>query len=286
MIIKNAYAKINLGLRILRKREDGFHDLETIFHHVNIRDVLTFEENKSVTFNSTHPELSHAQQNLCVRAAILFKQHFGVANGVTISLEKNIPIGAGLGGGSTDAAITLLAMNELWNRNYSVEELLPLATTLGSDVSYFLRNDSAYATGRGEHLSYFKLDIPFWIVVVYPNVHVSTAWAYSQLKVKSVKLKMLSDVILNGFSFNERKEGSSFSNFVNDFEEIVFREYPIVGEIKSKLIEAGAEFALMSGSGSSVFGMFANEVQARQLMDEMKLKFQVFLTPPNFHPGN
>ncbi|MBI3193932.1 MAG: 4-(cytidine 5'-diphospho)-2-C-methyl-D-erythritol kinase [Ignavibacteriae bacterium] len=283
MIIKNAYAKINIGLRILRKRPDGYHDLETVFHRVNVKDELKFEEAKLVTVNSSHPHLPNERYNLCARAAMLYKRHFGVKKGVSISLKKNIPIGAGLGGGSADAAATLLAINELWNQNYSAEELLPLAATLGSDIPFFLKNESAYATGRGEELLYFKLDIPYWIVVVYPNVHVSTPWAYSQLKVNSEKLK----VGLNNILLQHINEPKSWSQTIqNDFEENVFAHHPFIAEVKLNLIESGAVFAQMSGSGSSVYGMFYEEETAKRVVEEMKVNFPVFLTPPNFHPEN
>ncbi|MBI5216471.1 MAG: 4-(cytidine 5'-diphospho)-2-C-methyl-D-erythritol kinase [Ignavibacteriae bacterium] len=283
MIIKHAYAKINIGLRILRKRPDGFHDLETVFHRVNAKDVLKFEEAKSVTIVSSHPHVPLDEKNLCVKAALHFKRRYGIKKGVKITLEKNIPVGAGLGGGSVDAAVTILAVNELWNSNIPVEELFPTAANLGSDVPLFLKNSSAYATGRGEKLSYFNLDIPYWIVLVYPNVHVSTPWAYSQLQVHSKKNKVdLKNILLKHIG-----EPTSWAQTIqNDFEEVVFTHHPFIAELKSKLIDSGAEFAQMSGSGSSVYGIFREEETARQIVEEMKKTFPVFLTPPHFQPEN
>ncbi|TAK60449.1 MAG: 4-(cytidine 5'-diphospho)-2-C-methyl-D-erythritol kinase, partial [Bacteroidetes bacterium] len=184
MVIKKAYAKINIGLRILGKREDGYHDIETIFHRTNIFDRLIFELNKEIFISVSGFPLPNDNNNLSLRAANLLRQSYNLPFGVKIGLEKNIPIGAGLGGGSSDAAATLLGLRTLWNLPISIAELNVLAQQLGADVPYFLHDDSAYGTGRGDTLEYFHLDLPYWIVLVYPAIHVSTAWAYSQCPAK------------------------------------------------------------------------------------------------------
>ncbi len=274
-----AYAKINIGLRILYKREDGYHELETVFHRINVFDVLSFETDNKLLFSSSDATLPAGESNLCMKAAFLLQERFGVKQGAKIKLEKNIPIGAGLGGGSSDAATTLLGLNQLWNLELTVDELAPLAISLGSDVPYFLKEGSAHATGRGEQLSYFRLDVPYWIVLVYPNIHVSTVWAYRQFNIKEAKTKS------NLFETITQKMGtiSELHRVIqNDFEDVVFPEYSVIAEVKKRLLEFGSVFSQMSGSGSSVYGFFDNEAAAKNAIDIMGKEFRLFLTPPNF----
>src|SRR5713101_267279 len=178
MLALKSYAKINLGLRILRKREDGYHDIETVFHRVNIFDEIELSTWVGISLTCNNREVPANDNNLCVRAATLLGETYGVGEGVHIQLTKCIPIGAGLGGGSSDAASTLLGLNLFWNLNLGKEKLAPLALELGADVPYFLNEGSAYATGRGEKLEYLDVDVPHWILIVYPNIHISTAWAF------------------------------------------------------------------------------------------------------------
>jgi 4-diphosphocytidyl-2-C-methyl-D-erythritol kinase len=279
MITKKAYAKINVGLRILRKREDGYHDLETIFHRVNIFDTITFNPAGEISIISSESLLPIDKSNLCVKTATILQEHYAVTKGVKIFLQKNIPLGAGLGGGSADAAATLLALNELWNLSLPHSEMQAVAALLGSDVPYFLKNGSAYATGRGELLEYFQLEIPYWILLVYPGVHVSTPWAYNQVKNKKEKVK-------KGFTalvYDLKKSASEINQLIeNDFEEVVFPHYPVIANIKEQMIQLGAVFALMSGSGSSVYGFFQSEESAQKATQEFEDRYRVFLTPPNF----
>lgn len=279
MLTLKAYAKINFGLRILRKREDGYHDIETVFHRINVYDELTFELSPIITLRCSQAELPTDERNLCIRAAQLLQKRFCIRHGVSIFLKKNIPVGAGLGGGSSDAATTLLSLVQLWDISVSNEELYMLALQLGSDVPYFLQLGTAYATGRGEILDYFDLTVPYWIVVVYPDIHISTNWAYRSIQVGQRKSQITIKAIL--------LEHINKPNFLvellqNDFEPLVQRLHPVIYSVKKSLYDAGAVFTQMSGSGSAVYGLFSDESLARNLVDKLRKKYQVFITPPNF----
>src|SRR5437867_6634005 len=183
MLDIRAYAKINLGLRILRKREDGYHEIETVFHRVNIFDEIRLSPSTGISLTCNDPDIPVNDDNLCMRAASALRDKYAVGKGVHIELKKTIPAGAGLGGGSSDAASTLLGLNQLWKLHLDRENLEPLALRIGSDIPYFLHEGSAYATGRGEKLEDIGIDIPCWIVLVYPKIQISTAWAYQNVQI-------------------------------------------------------------------------------------------------------
>lgn len=276
-----AYGKINLGLRILRKRPDGFHDIETVFHRIDLFDELTFRlHEKEVLLNTTHPDLRDVRTNLCVRAANLLRDLTGTQDGVEITLNKNIPLGAGLGGGSADAAATLQCLRALWNLDISDAEMHTLAATLGSDVPFFLDHRSAYATGRGEILEPLSLRLPSWIIVCTPPIHVSTASAYKSLSRTSepVPLADLRSLLVERAHDPAALRGA----LVNDFESVVFPRHPEIQAIKETMLRLGAEFALLTGSGSSVFALTRSDVTARTLLREMEEAGRVFATRPFF----
>ncbi len=239
-----------------------------------------------ITLVCTQPELPTDENNLCIKAAELLRQQFGVSKGVHITLRKQIPVGAGLGGGSSDAAATLLGLVQLWNLETSIETLSTLALKLGSDVPYFLHEGTAYATGRGEMLNYFDLEIPYWIVLVYPNIHVSTAWAYREIgtnlssinETAEIRKHSLKDLVMKNIHHPELLR----KIIVNDFEPVVMKKYPVIGQIKQELYDNGAIFAQMSGSGSSVYGFFETKERADSAIRHFEQRYAVFLTPPNF----
>jgi 4-diphosphocytidyl-2-C-methyl-D-erythritol kinase len=289
MTTLRTYAKINLGLRILKQRPDGYHNIETIFHRVHPFDDLTFEHSDKILFRSNVHFLPVDDRNLCVRAAKLLQQHSGIKDGVEISLQKNIPVGAGLGGGSSDAAATLLGLVQFWNLEISGSKLHGIATQIGSDVPYFLKPGSAYATGRGEILEYFDLKVPYWIVVAYPDVHVSTAWAYQAIHDPNLKHK---------HDFSPEARATSLKQIVrehlntpeqlnrllhNDFEPVVLHKYETIAFTKVSMYAAGAVFAQMSGSGSAVYGLFNDEHTANTAMKKLGERCKVFLTPKEFN---
>ncbi len=279
MIKVKAYAKINLGLHIVGKRPDGFHNIETVFHRINLFDAITVRENDTIVVTSENSEIPTNNENLCWKAVEMLQHELHTTRGAAIHIAKNIPVGAGLGGGSSDAAIILQTVPFVWGKQIDTETAKTLALKLGSDVPFFLGGQSAYAEGRGEKLSYVLLDLPYWIVLVNPGIHVSTPWAYKTLSEKR-----------NGTFPHRTTLGKIFSlssfqcvtTAENDFEEIVFEAYPEIGTIKKKLLALHAVLALMSGSGSSVFGLFELEADAKKAMSAFDPTYFVHLTEPNF----
>lgn len=277
-----AYAKINLGLRVLGKRPDGFHDLQTVFHQIDLFDELEFRLHEhSVSISTNRKDVPEDQSNLCVRAANLLRDLTGTHDGVEILLRKNIPLGAGLGGGSSDAAATLKALVRLWNLEIAAPELLSLAMSIGSDVPFFLLGGTAYATGRGEILEPLPLRVPYWIIVVTPPVHVSTTWAYRNLpRAESSERSDLRSILSDHIHDTETLAKS----LTNDFEEVVFQAHPVIREAKETLLRYGAEIALLSGSGSSVFGLVRSESTAKKIVERIASSGRISVSPPFFSP--
>lgn len=247
-------AKINIGLRVLSKRSDGFHNIETGFYPVSLCDVLEFVEcSGNVEFNSTGISIPGEQmENICVRAWEILHERFQIPP-VKIHLHKIIPIGAGLGGGSADGAFMLKGLSDLFSLKLEQEELLGFAAELGSDCPFFLLNIPAIGSGRGELLEPLNIKLEnFKLVLVNPGIHVSTAIAYGGVIPREPDDK-LSELLENPVEFWGR-------DVFNDFEPGVFEKFPEIAEIKQKLIDLGASYAAMSGSGSTVFGLFKDRV--------------------------
>jgi len=274
-----AYAKVNIGLRVLGKRPDGFHNIETVFHEIDLYDEVTIEQADTISLTTSSPHVPSDARNLCFRAAEALRTRFRGKAGVRISLRKNIPVGAGLGGGSSDAATVLVALNKFWNAGLDRRALESLASTLGSDVPFFIRGGTAVGTSRGELLEYFDLRMPFWIVTATPPIHVSTSWAYSQVRARERKgggdLRTLVEEGITNPSAMQ-------SIVTNDFEDYVFGEYPEIRRNRKRMKDLGAVFALMSGSGSSVFGLFHDEPTARKAAAAFGASMAASLTQPNF----
>jgi len=252
--------KINLGLNIIRKREDGYHDLETIFYPVELKDALEGislgESNPEagVLFSSTGLEFQgDAADNLSVKAWHLLKKDFPAVQPVQMHLHKVIPMGAGLGGGSADGAFSLRLIDQLFRLHLSHEQLVNYALQLGSDCPFFILNKPCYATGRGEQLQEITLDLSgYQFVIVYPGIHVSTAEAFSTI-LPAKPLRSVSSIIQ--LPVQQWKE-----LLVNDFERPVCSIYPEIAFIKNELYHKGAVYASMTGSGSSVYGIFEKGV--------------------------
>jgi len=278
-----AYAKINLGLLVLDKRPDGYHNIETVFHRIDLYDDIELEHALTISVTCSDPNTPSGEANICYKAAKLLQQHLGIHDGVTISIRKNIPVGAGLGGGSADAGVVLRELPRLWKKRIDDSTLRKLALQLGSDVPYFLSAGSALAKGRGEVLEYFKLHIPFTILLCTPNIHVSTAWAYQNVKPnKGSRPIDLKGIVLEGL----KKPVHLVNGLRNDFEPVVFKEYPEIMRVKEAMMRGGAEFALMSGSGSSVYGFFSQRKFADEVSSYLRSKdHHTFLTDPNFAPS-
>lgn len=251
-----AHAKINLGLRVLGKRPDGFHNISTIFHRIGLSDEIELEQGNGITVETTSPEVPTDHTNICHRAATLLRERLGISAGVKVTIHKNIPVGAGLGGGSTDAASVLLHLPKFWGVKADASLLQEIALQLGSDVPYFLGEGAALGTGRGEALDYFPLNMPWHILLCNPRIHVSTAWAYRHVR-PSVDAgeSDLRAIVQRGMNDPEYLR----EHLKNDFEEPVFAAYPEIRNVKETMYESGALFALMSGSGSSVYGLWKSK---------------------------
>ena len=255
--------KINLGLHILGKREDGFHNLETVFYPVPFRDALESipSTNTEIEFTATGLAVNgKAADNLCVKAYHLLKKDFPELPAVKIHLHKAIPLGAGLGGGSADAAFMLKLLNEKFHLNLSTDQLINYALQLGSDCPFFIINKPCFATGRGEVLEEITLDLSVYkIVLINPGIHINTGWAFSNITL-ALPVKSIKEIIQQPIHTwkNELK---------NDFETAVFTAHPAIKEIKESLYAQGAIYAAMSGSGSTVFGIFDSNTSPLSLKD-------------------
>lgn len=249
----NAYvtAKINLGLQIVRKREDGYHDLQTVFYPTDFYHDIMMLSPCSSEFEfelESEEDLGPSDNNLCVKAFRMLQQDYGI-EGVHLFLEKGIPTGAGLGGGSADAAFTLSILVNAFQLPVTQEQLLHYALQLGSDVPFFLYNQPMYATGRGEVMTPIDLDLSAYrLKIVKPDIHVSTKEAYAGITPKESNI-FLPNVL--------QQDITTWKDVVvNDFEESVFAKHPELREIKEAFYRDGALYASMSGSGSAVFGIF------------------------------
>ena len=253
--------KINLGLSILAKRADGYHELETIFYPIKINDVVEIIDAAATSCIIKGIDIpGNADDNICLKAFKTLQSDFNLPH-QQIILLKNIPVGAGLGGGSADAAFLIKLVNDKFKLGLSIEKMQDYARVLGADCSFFIENKPVFAFAKGDEFEELPIDLSaYFLVLVKPPVHVSTADAYRKVKVKqpTVSLKTLINLPLSQWK----------SNIVNDFEDSVFVQYPEIDEIKTKLYAAGATFALMSGSGSSVFAIFEKEVQLPTLEKE------------------
>jgi 4-diphosphocytidyl-2-C-methyl-D-erythritol kinase len=242
-------AKINIGLNITERRPDGYHNLETIFYPVKINDALEVIEAAELSFESSGLDIpGRMEDNLCVKGYHLLKKDFDIPP-VKIHLHKNIPIGAGLGGGSADAAFFIRLMNDKFDLGLTVNQQLNYARKLGADCAFFIENKPVFAFEKGDEFETIKLDLSgYAIALVMPDVHISTAEAYGGVKPVLVKESLL-DLIYEPIE--------EWKNFIkNDFESNIFKNHVEIRGVKAALYEAGAIYASMSGSGASVFGIF------------------------------
>lgn len=247
-------AKINLGLHITEKRPDGYHNIESVFVPIPINDVLEITENKSgkTVFTSQGINIpSDGKPNLVERAWMILNEDYNIPT-CDLDLLKKIPIGAGLGGGSADAAACMIGLNELFDLNISEEKLLELSSLLGADCAFFVKNRPVYAEGIGDDFSECEVNLKgLHFVVIYPDIHVSTPEAYKHVVPAKPGFDIRSILQLPVSEWKGKLK--------NDFENSVFKQYPKIGEVKETLYEAGALYAAMSGSGSTLFGIFQEE---------------------------
>lgn len=266
MFLLKSPAKINWSLYVLDKREDDYHNIISLMQCINLFDELWFElsDNLLVTSNIDIKQ----EENLVYRAAMKLRTALGITKGVKINLKKNIPVKAGLGGGSSNAAFTLMGLRRLWKLNITDEELIKIGAEIGSDVPFFFSCPMAFVEGRGEIIKPLEIKKNQTLLLIKPPVSISSAWAYSSIgekKDKDLEFKkslyqkniQLIHNCLNNDMIYDLKE-----RLHNDFESIVFKKYPIISDLKNRLIEKGAAVALMSGSGSTIFGVFKDKNEA------------------------
>lgn len=253
-----SFAKINWFLRVLGKRDDGFHELCTVFQTISLYDNLTFTENEDLILTCDKSYVPTGEKNLIIKAGMLIREKFGVKKGAKIYLEKNIPSPGGLGGGSSNAAIAVLGLLKLWRLEIGFDEILQIAGELGSDVPFFLYGGAALGTGRGTQILSLEEKSEKYLLIVTPPVNVSTAEAFSRLNAPHLTnetSKSNLQICLNEARMLNLRQ----SELKNDFEASVFQFAPEVRSVKEKLLENGAIRALLSGSGASVFAIFDKE---------------------------
>ncbi|MBK7763101.1 MAG: 4-(cytidine 5'-diphospho)-2-C-methyl-D-erythritol kinase [Bacteroidetes bacterium] len=272
-MISFPHCKINLGLRITAKREDHYHDLDTVFYPVAINDALEFVVADEMKFMSSGISIPGKGKNLVVAAYDFIKADHPDLPPIHIHLHKQIPIGAGLGGGSSNAAAMLKMLNTFFDLKISHEKLHHYASQLGSDCPFFLYDSACKASGRGEILKLIQLDLAAYrMVLVYPNLHISTADAFSEIKPCQVQRSCAEIVNLPITEWREL--------LINDFEESIFNRHSILADIKQKLYDQGALYAAMSGSGSTIFGIFGKDDRPTKealMQDKLLGDMQLFL---------
>lgn len=285
-LILHANAKINLTLDVLYKRTDGFHQVAMIMQGIELADMLSLEGKSnsdiSITSNMTHLPCDH--RNLAYQAALLIKNTCQIKNGVHISIEKNIPMSAGLAGGSTDAAGVLIGLNRLWNLRLSLGELEVLGARLGSDVPFCVRGGTALATGRGELLESLYSLPTCYVVLAKPRIGVSTAWVYGRYRNHGL-LKhpdtagVQSALALGDLTGVTKRLG-------NVLESVTMSEYPQIKKLKALMIEYGAMASLMSGSGPTVFGLVLDKGKAEEIADKLRAQSDVEIIITKTVKGN
>lgn len=268
-----SFAKINWSLRILGRRPDGYHEIQTILQTISLHDELCFDarNDDTVVLSCNDPLIPTDGSNLIVGAASALRRRFKVSHGANVRLEKRIPAKGGLGGGSSNAAVTLLALAHLWNLRVELSELLEIAATLGADVPFFLLGGIALASGIGTFLETIPDDnLPIKrLIIVTPKATVSTIDAYQALRVPALT-STSADSILSSSRAGEILRFADPSTLQNDFEEVIFEAEPEIEQVKKALIRAGASASLLAGSGSSVFGIFENEYSQVRALRELQ----------------
>ena len=269
MIVK-APAKINLYLEIINKRADGYHNIESVMHTVSLFDILEFTKIKDnkIELVCDNADLFDTKKNLVYKAAEKVKEKYKINHGVKIKLTKNIPMGAGLGGGSSDAAATILALNKIWNINDDIKNLELLGATLGADVPFFMTGGTAKISGIGDIVEKINTNFSGTFVLVKPNFGVSTPYAYSKVKFPLTNTHKISKITTilekEAFDFESAKD-----LFFNRFEDFIFDEYQEIKQIREVLEDLGCA-SLMSGSGATVFGLVHDRESIDFILNELK----------------
>lgn len=268
-------AKINIGLRVIGRRADGFHEIETLFQEISLSDRLDFYPDREWHLESSCSSLPLGESNLVEKAANLLSDFSGKPCSGRVILHKNIPIGGGLGGGSSNAAVALFGLNRLWRLNLSNPVLQQLAAELGSDCSFFINGGLVHGSGRGEILFPLSGCLPGVVLLIVPDFAISTPWAYSESK---FPLTDESKSVIFQFRFKNQSCFSESSGLIyNDLENIVLSRHPELGQVKQKLLDFGAKWSLLSGSGSVVYGFFLDFARAWNAAQRFGRPFQIHI---------
>ena len=272
----DAPAKINIGLRITGRRSDGYHTIKTLFHTIDLCDTIEFRPatDEKIHFTSIDEGAPEDASNLAYKAAELLRRRCGVSGGAALAVRKRIPVAAGLGGGSSDAAAVLRGLNKVWELGLSLDELEIIGLELGADVPFFVRGGSQYAQGIGEELSSGSVRSVGAVVVVVPDVRISTAQAYAEAKLSLTTGR-------NAFkleAFDLLSDSKLYERFKNDFEEVVSDRFPEIIALKDALILGGARFASLTGTGAAVYGLFSSMKKAVEVDRMFTSPQRVFVT--------
>jgi len=269
-------SKVNIGLKVLNQRDDGYHNIYTVFQELDFGDTIQIEKiDDGCTIKSNVDWIPIDESNICHKAYSALKTKFPDLGGISIHIQKNVPIGSGLGGGSANGATTLKGLNDLYDLNLSDGELEKIGATIGADVPFFIRGGTQLGEGIGDKLTLLPSHIQGTYLLVIPDVSISTPWAYSELI-----NKLNSEELMPNFVGFFSGDYASLKIFENDFERIVIPAYPEIGAIKRKLLELGARFASLSGSGSTVYGIFDEDASAKEAELFFRPTHQTILANP------
>jgi 4-diphosphocytidyl-2-C-methyl-D-erythritol kinase len=265
MIAVKAYAKVNIGLKIFDKRANGYHVIETTLSTINLADTIEIETRPSgIVVEAPGMDIPE-QDNLCYKAAALIKECCSIEPGVRVVLTKNIPVGGGLGGGSSDAAAVLKGMNKLYDCGLDDTKLMELSVRLGADVPFFIKGGAAYARGIGDELTFFSMP-KMHLVIYYPGYSISTSWAYQEYDKISLTPTPDMDIVNADLEQNKKKRVRVDFKLQNDFERVVFQHHPDLLDIKTNMLMAGAFFTSLSGSGSCLYTLL-DERNKKKIFD-------------------
>ncbi|MBT5734110.1 4-(cytidine 5'-diphospho)-2-C-methyl-D-erythritol kinase [bacterium] len=274
----NSYAKVNIGLKILNKRSDGYHNISTVFQEIDLFDSITISKSDGpLKFSSNVEWLQNDQNNLCVIAYNYIKNIYKIG-GANIVLKKNISRGSGLGSGSSNAAATMKGLREIYNLEVADSELIKIGSKIGADVPFFINGSTQVGEGIGEKLTSIRSLMDAQYLIVTPDIPIDTKWAYSQFKNNL-------DNCSSPAKFSDSFRGKTINLdtlkfFENDFESVVFPTYPEIGAIKNKLIALGAKFASLSGSGSTVYGIFDDDANIDKAFSHFFPRHKTFIAHP------
>jgi 4-diphosphocytidyl-2-C-methyl-D-erythritol kinase len=277
-IILKSPAKINLFLRVINKRKDGFHNIETIFERINLFDTIKLKENSldKIRVFCNHPDVPLGSSNLCFKAADIIRKSCSIKQGVDIYLKKRIPVAAGLGGGSGNAAFVMLGLNKLWHLGLKKNQLSRFAAKLGSDVAFFVSEERfAFGAGRGEKISGLKGIKPLWHILVAPALKTPTSRVYGSLNLRLTKKKVNVNILIHALRQNSAILLSRL--LMNDLEKAAAKVQPGLIKIKNRLQTLGIDYPVLSGSGSALFGLAKSQKEAKALESRLKGKVRAEL---------